>query len=288
MALLLGLAAAATYGAADFAGGLVSRRVNAICVVFVSQLAGLALLAALLPFEAASVTGQAIWWGAVAGIGGGGGVAFLYRGLARARMSIVAPVTAVEAALVPLLYGLVTGEQPGALALTGVVLALVAVALVASPRDSDEPGDAPRARSLGSRLAQPGIKDALLAGLGFGCFFILLAKAGDDSGLWPLIGTKMSSITLVAVAALLARQSLKPVPGTWGPILLAGLLDVAANILYLAASRQGLLSLVAVATSLYPASTVLLARLILRERMSSGQLAGLALVVTGVALMAAG
>ncbi|HEY7873611.1 MAG TPA: EamA family transporter [Actinomycetota bacterium] len=283
MALLLGLAAAATYGAADFAGGLVARRVNAICVVFVSQLAGLMVLATILPFEAAGPTKEAFWWGVVAGVGGGGGVAFLYRGLAKARMSVVAPVTAVEAAIIPVLYGLLSGEKPGALALVGVVIALVAVALVAAPREEDG-GTARRITGL----AQPGIKDALLAGLGFGCFFIFLAKTGDGAGMWPLVGSKASSITLVALAGLVARNSLRPPAGTWGPILLAGVLDVAANVLYLLASRTGLLSLVAVATSLYPASTVLLARIVLRERMSGGQFVGLVLVVTGVGLMAAG
>ena len=285
MVILLGLAAAATYGAADFAGGLVSKRVNPICVVFVSQLAGVLLLAIALPIDGAPFDAGAVWWGAAAGIGGGGGVVFLYRGLARARMSVVAPITAVQAAVIPVLFGLATGEAPGWLALTGVAVALIAVALVSAPRDDDS--DAPPV-GMRARLAQPGIVDALVAGLGFGCFFILLSKAGHASGMWPLIGSKMSSITLVAAAGLLARSSLKPAPGTWAGILIAGVLDVCANVFYLLASREGLLTLAAVATSLYPASTVLLARVVLRERMSTGQLAGLALVVAGVAMMAAG
>jgi drug/metabolite transporter (DMT)-like permease len=287
VAILLGLAAAATYGAADFAGGLVSRRVNAICVVFVSQIAGVALLAIALPIDGAAFDPGAVWWGAAAGIGGGGGVVFLYRGLARARMSVVAPITAVEAAIIPVLYGLVTGEQPGWLALTGIAIALIAVALVSAPRAEEVPAtnEAGRARA---RLTQPGIADALVAGLGFGCFFIFLSHAGQHSGMWPLIGSKMSSISLVAAAGLLTRASLKPVAGTWTGILIAGVLDAAANVFYLLASRAGLLTLAAVATSLYPASTVLLARIVLRERMSNGQLAGLALVVAGVAMMAAG
>jgi drug/metabolite transporter (DMT)-like permease len=287
VAILLGLAAAATYGAADFAGGLVSRRVNSICVVFVSQIAGVLLLALALPFDGTAPDAGAIAWGAAAGIGGGGGVVFLYRGLARARMSVVAPITAVEAAMIPVLYGLLTGEQPGWLALAGIATALVAVALVSAPRESDGPvtSDIGRARA---RLSQPGIADALVAGLGFGCFFIFLANAGDSSGMWPLVGSKMSSITLVALAGIVARSSLRPAAGTWTGILVAGVLDAAANVLYLLASRAGLLTLAAVATSLYPASTVLLARIVLGERMSSGQLVGLGLVVAGVAMMAAG
>jgi drug/metabolite transporter (DMT)-like permease len=288
LAILLGLAAAATYGAADFAGGLVTRRINAFCVVFVSQIAGVMLLALVLPFEGAPFDGNAIWWGAVAGVGGGSGVVFLYRGLARARMSVVAPITAVEAAMIPVLYGLVTGEEPGWVALTGIAIALVAVALVAAPRDDDVVGGEPADRSRALRLRQSGIADAIFAGLGFGCFFIFLSKAGQDSGMWPLIGSKMSSISLVAAAAITARATLKPAPGTWAGILVAGVLDVAANVFYLLASRAGLLTLAAVATSLYPASTVLLARIVLRERMAAGQLAGLGLVVVGVAMMAAG
>jgi drug/metabolite transporter (DMT)-like permease len=265
----------------------VSRRVNSFCVVFVSQIAGVLLLGIALPFDAAPFDAHALGWGAVAGIGGGGGVVFLYRGLARARMSVVAPLTAVEAAMIPVLYGLVTGEEPGWLALTGIAVALVAVALVSAPRDEDHPAGASPERLRG-RLSQPGILDAVLAGIGFGCFFIFLSKAGHDSGMWPLIGSKMSSITLVAVGALIARATLRPVPGTWMPIVVAGVLDVTANVFYLFASRAGLLTLAAVATSLYPASTVLLARVVLRERMSGGQLVGLVLVVAGVAMMAAG
>jgi drug/metabolite transporter (DMT)-like permease len=287
VAILLGLAAAATYGAADFAGGLVSRRVNPVCVVFVSQLAGVLLVGVVLPLEGTALDANAIAWGAAAGVGGGGGVVFLYRGLARARMSVVAPITAVEAAMIPVLYGLISGEEPGWLALTGIAIALVAVALVSAPR-ADEAASVEEGGRARSRLSQPGIADALVAGLGFGCFFIFLSHAGESSGMWPLVGSKISSISLVALAALVARSSLKPAAGTWTGILVAGVLDAAANVFYLLASRAGLLTLAAVATSLYPASTVLLARVVLRERMSGGQLAGLALVVAGVSMMAAG
>lgn len=264
-------------------GGLVSRRVNAICVVFISQLAGLALVCAALPFAGGAFAARALWWGAAAGIGGGGGVVFLYRGLARGRMSVVAPITAVEAAIVPVAYGLLTGEHPGAVALAGVAVALVAVALVSAP----QPGGVDLSQRS-SRLAQPGVADALVAGFGFGCFFIFLAHTGDATGLWPLVGTKLSSISLVLVAGVATRSSLRPIAGSTKAILTAGALDVTANVLYLLASRAGLLSLVAVLTSLYPASTVILARLVLRERMSRPQLAGLVLVVTGVALIAGG
>ena len=263
-------------------GGVVSRKANAIYVVLVSQLAGLALLALVLPFDGTSPTMRAFLWGAAAGVGGGGGIVFLYRGLARGRMSVVAPITAVEAAIIPVAYGLVSGEEPGLVALSGVVIALFAVALVSSSQEGEEEAVAR------GRFSQPGMTDALVAGFGFGTFFIFLSHAGNDTGLWPLVGTKASSITLVLGAALAARVGRRAPSGTMPAILIAGVLDVTANILYLVASRIGLLSLVAVLTSLYPASTVLLARLVLRERMTRVQVAGLVLVVTGVALIAGG
>ena len=286
MAILLGLAAAATYGAADFMGGLVSRRVNAICVVLISQLVGLALLALVFPFAGGAFEARAVLWGLAAGVGGGGGVVFLYRGLARGRMSVVAPLTAVEAAIIPVAYGLLSGEQPGPVALGGVVIALVAVMLVSSPQEDAGAAGEPAVR--GSRLAQPGVADALAAGFGFGCFFIFLSHAGEHSGMWPLVGTKLSSISLVLIAAAVTRTSLRPSAGTWPAIVGSGVLDVSANVFYLLASRVGLLSLVAVLTSLYPSSTVLLARVVLRERMSRPQLVGLVLVIAGVALIAGG
>jgi drug/metabolite transporter (DMT)-like permease len=251
--------------------------------VLVSQLAGLAALTLVLPFGGAGPTMRAFLWGAAAGVGGGGGVVFLYRGLARGRMSVIAPITAVEAAIIPVAYGLVSGEEPGVVALSGVVIALFAVALVSSSQEESDREEVAR-----RRFNQPGMTDALVAGFGFGTFFIFLSHAGHDSGLWPLVGTKASSITLVLVAAVAARVPRRAPAGTLPTILIAGVLDVTANVLYLVASRLGLLSLVAVLTSLYPASTVLLARLVLRERMSRVQVAGLVLVVTGVALIAGG
>jgi drug/metabolite transporter (DMT)-like permease len=269
-------------------GGLVSRRVNAICVVLVSQLGGLAILAALLPLSEGSLTTRALAWGAAAGVGGGAGVVFLYRGLSRGRMSVIAPTTAVEAAIIPVAYGLLSGEEPSAISLAGVAIALFAVALVSSPQEDVDASSFGSTGATRRRLSQPGMADALLAGFGFGCFFIFLARAGQDTGLWPLVGTKASSITLVLVAGLIARAKLRPPRGTLTQIIGAGGLDVAANVLYLVASRRGLLSLVAVLTSLYPASTVILARAVLHERMSRVQLLGLALVIAGVALIAGG
>lgn len=286
MGVVLGLAAAVTYGAADFVGGLVSRRTNVLAVVLFSQLWGTALLLAAVPFFGSVVSAGDLVWGVAAGVAGAAGIVFLYRGLSIGRMTVVAPTTAVEAAIIPVIFGLVGGERPSGVALAGVAVALPAVALVSSsPRRS--PGDAGEP-SGGEGLLPLGLPEALVAGLAFGLFFISLERTGAGSGLWPLVAARGAAMLAVGAVGVLARRSLRPAPGTAPSIAAAGGLDVAANILYLLASRRGLLSLVAVLTSLYPASTVLLARVVLRERLWRVQAAGLVLAGAGVALIALG
>lgn len=280
MAILLGLAAALTYGAGDFVGGLVTRKAPLFTVVLLSQVAGTAVLLVALPFFVESgPTASALAWGGASGVAGATGVLFLYKGLAAGRMSVVAPITSVEAAVVPVLWGLASGERPALLALAGVVLALLAVLLVAGfqPGSSSAP--------TAGRLA-PGVRDALIAGVAFGLFFILLDGAGDDTSLWPLVGGRTASLTVLTVLVLVRRERISPPRATLLPIVTAGILDVAANLLYLLSTREGLLSIVAVLTSLYPASTILLARIVLGERMGRLQVAGLGLAAAGVVMMA--
>ena len=280
MAVILGLAAAITYGAADFMGGLVTRRTDVLGVVVWSQIAGSALLVFAIPFlDPSDLTRDTVVWGLLAGLSGGAGVTLFYRALSLGKMTVIAPITGVEAASVPVLFGLVTGERPAGMALVGVALALVAVALVSA---SSEEGDERVRISLSDRT----ILYALGAGLGFGFFFIFLDRAGTGAGLWPLVFSRIASLLFAASVALSMRRSLRPAPGTMPQIALAGLLDVGANFFYLAASREGLLSIVAVLTSLYPASTVILARTFLGERLIRPQLAGLGLAAIGVTLIA--
>lgn len=200
----------------------------------------------------------------------------LYRGLARGRMSVVAPITGVEAAAVPVIFGLASGERPSAGAYVGIALALLAVVLVSS------------SGSTGSDSRRAGLPEALGAGLAFGIFFIALDQAGPDTGIWPLIGARISSISLTAGIAVLARTKLKPPAGTMPAIAAAGILDVTANIFYLVAVRRGFLSLVAVLTSMYPAATVALARVVLKERLAPVQLVGIALALAAVILIGVG
>lgn len=284
MAVILGLAAALTYGTADFLGGLATRRTRVYTVVLLSQVFGSLLLIALFPFfTGANVTRGALWWGGWSGVAGAAGVTFFYQALALGRMSVIAPITAVEAASVPVIFGLVVGERPSPLALTGVACALVAVALVSRSRDPD-PGEMVERRGLlGS-----GLGHALAAGVGFGAFFILLSRAGSDTGLWPLASARVSSAVLLGVALIAARGWDRPTGNGMVSIAGAGVFDVAANLFYLLASRQGLLSIVAVLTSMYPATTVLLARFTLGERLDRIQLVGLVVAVVGVVAISLG
>ncbi|MFK4036774.1 EamA family transporter [Nonomuraea wenchangensis] len=276
-AVILATACAVVYGTADFFGGLATRRTQVLAVVALSQLAGLALVLVLLPVLPGTVGGPALLWGLAAGLSGAAGLALFYRALATSVMSVVAPTTAVTSAALPVLFGLVTGERPAFWALVGVVLALGSVLLVSQDRSTG-----------GEKVPSAGLATALLAGAGFGGFFILLAMAPADAGLWPLVGARLSSVTAVTLVALAAGRALRPRDGAGAlrVIVAAGVLDMVANVLYLLAQRQGLLSLVAVVVSLYPASTLLLARRVLGERLNGIQVTGVACALGAVALIA--
>jgi drug/metabolite transporter (DMT)-like permease len=276
VAVLLALASAVVYGAADFCGGLASRRATAFAVVVVSQAAGLLLLLTLLPWLGGDATTADLAWGAASGVAGAAGLVLFYRALADGVMSVVAPVTAVTAAAVPVVVGLGIGDRIGPAAALGIALALVAVVLVAA-----EEGLA----SL--RSARPGnLVPALAAGAGFGFFFVLLDRTGDDAGLTPLVAARVVSVAFVVALALMSRRSLAVPRAALPIVLLAGVGDMSANALFLLATQTGgQLAITGVLASLYPVSTVVLAQLLLRERLVGTQLAGLATAVTAVVLI---
>jgi uncharacterized membrane protein len=279
VAVLLGVLVALSYGAGDFLGGLGTRAQAVTTVVAASQASALVLLAVGVPLEGSSLGWDDVGLGALAGGIGVVGILLLYQGLATGAMGVVAPVTAVGAAVVPLVVGLATGERPGVLALVGALVALGAVALVAGG-EADSPEHAKAGRGSPVVLA-------VGAGLAFGLVFVLLSATDEESGFWPLLGGRTVSVTLVGLWLLRSRTPLLPRPGTRLVVLGAGLLDVTANGLYLLAVREGLLSVVAVLSSLYPAATVVLARVVLGERLRPAQLAGLGLGLAGVTLIAA-
>lgn len=288
MAVVLGLLAAISYGSADFLGGLATKRNPAIRVALISQLFGFIVYLIALPLlPDGRFTGEAWVWGGLAGLTGGLGLAFLYRGLAHGRMSVVAPLTAVIAAVIPVGFGLLTGERPSALQLVGIALAIPAIALVSSvPHPSANPGAAGTTRR--SRAASLGVWDALASGIAIGLFFITLARPGEETGVYPLVAARIASVSMFLVFVLATRTSFRLAPGTGWIVAISGVIDVTANLLYLLGTREGLVSVVAVLTSLYPGATVALARTVMKERLSVHQLVGLGLALAGVAAMAAG
>jgi drug/metabolite transporter (DMT)-like permease len=279
IAVALALCGALLYGIADFGGGLATKRAAVLVVVPASQFSGLVVLTPFLLLGPGQADATSIAWGAAAGVAGGLGLMLFYRSLANGTMSVVAPLTAVTAAAVPVLAGIALGERPAALVAVGVVVALVAVVLV-----SAEGGRLPRPRQL---LTDPATGGALTAGAAFGLFFVLISRSSPDSGLWPLLGARTASVVLLVGLALAVRPRL-PHRSGWPLILALGVADTAANALFLLASRYGLLTITGVLIALYPVSTVLLAQTVLRERISHLQLGGLAAAVAAVALIAAG
>lgn len=284
MAATLALASAVVFGAGDFLGGVASRRMPAAAVVLRSNLVGLAgLLLALPLIDAATPGADDVTAGVLAGLAGGVGILLLYTGMAMGAMSVVAPLTAVLSAMVPMIVGIVSGERPSGTALVGVTVALLAIALVSR----EKVGDAhvtvePRTLVM-----------ALGAGLAFGLFFVGLDAASDDVGLWPVVSSRSASVVMFAVIVALVRSARlgngEARQGSTPALLLGcGVFDSSANALYLLATQQGLLTLVAVLSSLYPASTVLLARFVLGERLSRPQVAGVGLAGVAVALISAG
>lgn len=266
---------AAAWGAGDYCGGKASRRASAPAVVVVSQLCSLPLLAIALLVAAGRWPGApAIGWGFVAGLSGGAGLVLLYRALATGMMSIVAPTTAVTAASIPLVVGLFADRPPGAVALTGAAVAVVAIGLVSiSPADP--------------RIGRPAriVALSLAAGVAFGLFYILLAPVPAGAGLWPLVGIRAGSLLSALVVVAPAARSLRVPRGSLPWVVAAGALDITANAAYLAAVYHGQLSVIGPIASLYPAGTVLLAVIVDRERLRPLQsialgLAGLALVLT--------
>src|SRR5256885_11247152 len=278
---LLALASAVLYGSADFFGGLTARRANTIATVVWSQFAGLVLLLLALPCLPAATVSSRDWiWGFSAGFSGGIGVAFLYRALAVGTMAVVAPTTAIIAAIIPVLFAFAIGERLRPLTLIGVALALLAIILVSRPT-STQKADADSTR----RGFPPGFGLALLSGIFVGIFFLSLARTSMAAGMWPLIAARISSIVLFVVIAFVAKRTLLMNRTAAATATLGGALDMVANAVYMTAARIGPLSIVVTLASLYPASTVLLARWILQEHLSRAQIAGIICALLAVGLI---
>ena len=281
MAIVLALGSALVYGIGDYCGGRASRTVPSSIVALLGQLASLVLIGIAVLVATTPVPAFAdLAWGGAAGAAGVVALVMFYWALGHGSMTVVAPTTAVVGAVVPVVAGLIQGERPRPLALVGIVVAIACVALVSGVGEAD-----PQERHATPR---PVLLAALLAGVGFGSLFVLLSHTTDDSGLWPLLAARVVSVPILVGLVLVTRAR----PGGDRRVLalavLAGVMDMTANVLYLGAVRRGLLSVVAVISSLYPASTVAMAFAIDRERVTRTQAVGLGLAAVALVLVSLG
>jgi len=285
MVYLLAIGSALLYGAADFTGGLTTRRAGTIPVVIISQASGLVLLALILPLlPHASPSRPDLLWGAAAGVTGGIGVALLYRALAIGTMAVVAPTTAVCAVAIPVVISVLLGERPLPLALAGIALGIASIVLVSQQRTAEQP----ESHLASPRTRRTGVGTALASGVAIGFFFLTLAQTGSDAGMWPLVASRGVSVMLFGTVAIAGRISIRMPARIAALAIVCGVIDMLANALYLLAARQGPLSMVVTLSSLYPASTVLLARVVLGERLSLWQMFGVGCALAAVVLIVSG
>ena len=296
LAIVLALAAAIGFGASDFAGGLASRSGSVVSVSLLVSAVGALVVVAALPFAASSApSAAALAWGFGAGLSTTLGVFALYLGFRYAAFSVAGPLSAVAAAGFSVLAGLLLGERPAGLALAGIALALPAIVAVSASAAEDAAASADPADDTSEREAAiPGGRPAagvvlgLVAGACFALLYIGLDRAGSDSGLWPVAAASAGELVAALAAALLTRSF--RLAGARPRLLaaLAGTIGQAGTISFFFASQEGLLAVAAVLTSLYPAVTIVLARILLGERLTALRLGGLGLAGACVALIAAG
>jgi drug/metabolite transporter (DMT)-like permease len=274
MGILLALAAALLYGSSDFGGGVASRRLGSLRVAVVGSAAATVLAwATLILLGGPGPSLRAVAWGLASGLAGGAGTLVLYRGLARGQMSVVGPLSAVGAAVVPVAAGVALGERPSLLSVAGVLVALPAIVLVAA------------SGSVRGKLGA-GLLDGLAAGLAFGILFIGLAQAGRHAGLWPVASEQTGALVITLAVALKTREPLRMPLRAVGLPVLAGASGMAATLAYFYATHFSMLAIAAVLVSLYPGVTVLLARTLLHERFTPAQRAGLGLCALAIAAIA--
>ena len=276
-ALLLASASSLAYGAADFLGGVAARGAHVLRVVVIAAPASLVVELLLWPAVGASFDAGAVAWGAASGVASAAAFALLYRTLAIGPMSVLSPVTALVSAALPVSVGLIGGERLSGLAVAGIALALVAVVVVSGGTDT-----------RGLRPSRSALALAFGAGTAIALQLVCLDQAPNDSGVAPLIVGRAVSSAVVLGAAFTLRAHLGDTRPSLSASAAAGALDSLANLAFLLAVRDGDLAVIAVITALYPAATVLLARVILAERIGRTQLAGLGLAAVAVSLLAVG
>ena len=273
MAVLLSVVTAFLYGSGDFLGGVASRRHSAIQVLTTVSLIGAVPLLFVAPFVATSPSTPDLFLGAAAGLIGIAGLGLLYRGLARGPMAIFAPITAIVSAVFPVIWGVSRGDQQGLKIWFGLAIGLIGIFVLSSQPTADD-----------IRVSFSVICEALLAGLAFGLFFSLLSETNTESAPWPIVAGRFSASLVLIFVALVQKTQLRPTRG-WFSLIACGICDTGANVAFLFALRYGQLGPVAVLASLYPAVTVLLARIVLGEHLTNRRLLGLFLAMATVVLV---
>lgn len=270
----LSLLAGVSWGGGDFSGGLAAKRASVFRVVAIAHACGLLAMLAMVRVTGESVPPRSdLLWGAFAGLAGALGIAALYKALAIGRMGVVAPVASVVSGVLPVLFSLRVEGMPDRIQLFGFALALVSIWLVARPNEFVD--------------SHRGLGLAVLAGFMFGLFLIGGRQAGHHGVFWPLVSARVASTTLMFTIVAIAPRDTRPLRAVLWPMVLSGLLDSAGNALFIAATRHGRLDVATVLSSLYPATTVILARVLLKEQMSVTQVAGIVGALVSVALISA-
>lgn len=277
MSVPFALPASVLYGIADFAGGLAARRAPVLLVTVVAQVVGLLVLVPFVLLVPGQPSIPALVLGVFAGLAGNAGLLLYMRGLAMGPMGVVAPLSAVVSAALPLSAGVLLGERLGLVAVVAVVMGIIAILLAT-------------AGTASGTASRTGLMLGLAAGVGFGAFYVIIDAAPDDSGLWPLLAGRAASSTLLGAFLLLRGygrgRGLRLGPGLVGLMALSGAADTGANVLFVFATRLGDLGVSGVLVSLYPVVVVLLARLVLRERLTGLQLTGAGLAMGASVLLA--
>lgn len=274
MPIALALACAVVYGVADYCGGRATRTAPSIAISFIGQVTSLVFaLAVVLVIGTAFPPLSELGWGALAGVASGVALAAFYHAMSHGSMTVVAPITAVTSAVLPVGFALIRGDRPAVIAYVGMLLALAAIALVSG--------------AIGVRQIETSrstIMFAIIGGIGFAFIFITLGETSSDSGIWPLISARIVSVTMIGSIAAITRTAVRG-GGAWRLAVFAGVLDMSANFLYLLAVHRGMLSIVVVVVALYPVSTVILAFRLDKERVSRSQAAGMAMALGALVLV---
>ncbi len=271
-AVFFGLAASASWGAGDFSGGLATKRASVISVIAFAHAVGfvILLLLALVVRESSPPVTDLIW-GAAAGLAGAFGLMAFYQALASGRMGVAAPITAVVAALLPVVVGIVNEGLPDQIHLLGFALATASVFLVSY--------------STGATWSSNGIGMAVIGGIGFGLFLVLINQVKADVVFWPLVAARAASTTVMLLLVFKRQLPLPTERKLWVPMLVAGTLDALGNAFFVLAAQAGRLDVAAILSSLYPAMTILLARLILKENLGRMQIVGIVLALVAISLI---